>query len=70
MNKKDESPSIRLLRLWLSLSPIAMFVLSIIFSVITIITERWVLLAITTPLAILGIILFYAQSKLQNNLKN
>ena len=65
-----DTPSLRLLRLWLFSAPIVMLSLSASFAIIAIIHQRWWMLAIMLVLATAAIGLFYVQARLSSRVRN
>ena len=59
-----DSPSMRLLRLWLWTAPLGMLVLAVLFGVLAVGEEEWGLLAAMVVLALVAVGLFVVQWRL------
>ena len=70
MHPQRDTPSLRLLRLWLLSAPIIMLSLSASFAIIAIIGQRWWMLATMLVLAIAAVGLFYVQARLLSRAQN
>jgi membrane protein YdbS with pleckstrin-like domain len=64
-----DSPSMRLLRLWLWAAPLVMLALAVLFSVLAVREEQWGLLAAMIVLALVAVGLFVAQWRLLRRLR-
>jgi membrane protein YdbS with pleckstrin-like domain len=64
-----DSPSMRLLRLWLWGAPLVMLALAVLFGVLAVGEEEWGLLAAMVVLALTAVGLFVAQWRLLKRLK-
>jgi len=61
-DRRIESPSLRLLRLWLAAAPLAMLALAALFAVLAASDENWGLLAAMVVLGLAAVALFAAQA--------
>ena len=64
-----DSPSMRLMRLWLWTAPLAMLALAVLFGVIAADDEKWGLLAAMVTLAAVAVGLFVVQWRLLRRLR-
>ncbi len=64
-----DSPSMRLLRLWLWAAPLSMLALAVLFGVLAVGEEEWGLLAAMVVLALVALGLFVVQWRLLKRLR-
>ena len=62
--RAQDTPRIRLARLWLWASPIVMLVVAVVFGVLAVLNEKWGLLAAMIVLALVAVALFVLQRRL------
>jgi membrane protein YdbS with pleckstrin-like domain len=66
---QPDSPSMRLLRLWLWLAPLVMLALAVLFGVVAVREGEWGLLAAMVVLALVAVGLFVVQWRLLRRLR-